>query len=441
MPQEGALFPHLDVAGNVGFGLPRAERRRGGRRVAEVLELVGLAQSYATRYPHELSGGQQQRVALARALASEPTLVLLDEPFSSLDASLREETGRAVARALHASGSTGVLVTHDRSEAMSLADQLAVMADGRFLQVGPPEEVYLAPANLQVASFVTDAVLVEARVVDGRAQTPLGTLCVEHPGPGDHPRDLPARAGDPAGAAGAHPRPPARVEPDGRRAGGRVPRPARDRAGRARRQRPRDRHPRADGGRTAPGRHGHGRGGRRRPGVPPGAAAMTLTPTLRGPRARRTSPVPRRAAARGARGPGADLGGPHLDVRRARRARSRHAGQLLGATRRLVMLECANDLDTVATYLAAFAGRPPGAAARRPVTSSATPDWSSATTPTWSPRRQPAWSNGDRAPSTPCTPTSRCCSPPAAPPGRRSSSGSRGTTWSPTPTASGPTWA
>ena len=83
-------------------------------------------------------------------------------------------------------------MTHDRSEAMSLADQLAVMADGRFLQVGPPEEVYLAPADLQVASFVTDAVLVEARVVDGRAQTPLGTLCVEHPGPGDHPRDRPA---------------------------------------------------------------------------------------------------------------------------------------------------------------------------------------------------------------------------------------------------------
>jgi iron(III) transport system ATP-binding protein len=192
VPQEGALFPHLDVAGNVGFGLPRAERRHGSRRVAEVLELVGLAQSYATRYPHELSGGQQQRVALARALASEPTLVLLDEPFSSLDASLREETGRAVARALHASGSTGVLVTHDRSEAMSLADQLAVMADGRFLQVGPPEEVYLAPANLQVASLVTDAVLLEARVVDGRAQTPLGTLCVEHPGPGAHPRDLAA---------------------------------------------------------------------------------------------------------------------------------------------------------------------------------------------------------------------------------------------------------
>jgi iron(III) transport system ATP-binding protein len=143
---------------------------------------VGLAPSYASRYPHELSGGQQQRVALARALASKPTLVLLDEPFSSLDASLREETGRAVARALHESGSAGVLVTHDRSEAMSLADQLAVMADGRFLQIGPPEEVYLAPADLTVASFVTDAVLVRARVVDGRAQTPLGTLCVEHPG-------------------------------------------------------------------------------------------------------------------------------------------------------------------------------------------------------------------------------------------------------------------
>ena len=205
VPQEGALFPHLDVAGNVGFGLPRAERRHGGRRVAEVLELVGLAQSYATRYPHELSGGQQQRVALARALASEPTLVLLDEPFSSLDASLREETGRAVTRALHASGSTGVLVTHDRSEAMSLADQLAVMADGRFLQVGPPEEVYLAPADLQVASFVTDAVLVEARVVDGGHRRRWGRSA-SSTRTGRPPAGPAGRAGDPAGAAGADPR-------------------------------------------------------------------------------------------------------------------------------------------------------------------------------------------------------------------------------------------
>src|SRR4051812_7811614 len=130
VPQEGGLFPHLSVAGNVTFGLPRRQRRDAGR-VRELLDLVGLDPALATRAPHQLSGGQQQRVALARALAPQPSLVLLDEPFSSLDASLRDEARRAVAAALRAAGATAVLVTHDQAEALSTADQVAVLRGGR----------------------------------------------------------------------------------------------------------------------------------------------------------------------------------------------------------------------------------------------------------------------------------------------------------------------
>src|ERR671910_308469 len=141
--QDYALFPHLTVAENVGFGLPRNERKT---RVPIVLALVDLC-GLGRRYPHELSGGQQQRVALARALAPRPKLVLLDEPFSSLDASLREDTGRAVVRALRAAGAAALLVTHDQGEALSLADQVAVMMGGTFLQVASPAAVYLTPAE------------------------------------------------------------------------------------------------------------------------------------------------------------------------------------------------------------------------------------------------------------------------------------------------------
>ena len=163
VPQDGALFPHLSVAGNVAFGLSRSERR-GADLVTEMLELVELPAGLATRFPHELSGGQQQRVALARALAPGPRVVLLDEPFSSLDASLREDTGRAVARALRAAGAAAVLVTHDQGEALSLADQVAVMMDGRFLQVGTPTAVYLTPADPRVAAFLGHASLLHGVV-------------------------------------------------------------------------------------------------------------------------------------------------------------------------------------------------------------------------------------------------------------------------------------
>jgi iron(III) transport system ATP-binding protein len=177
VPQEGALFPHLDVAANISFGLPRAARRTG-HRVGELLELVGLPAAAARRLPHELSGGQQQRVALARALAPSPSVVLLDEPFASLDAGLREGTGRAVAEALREARATGVLVTHDQGEALSLADQVAVMRAGSLIQVGAPRDVYGSPADPAVARFVGAAVLLPAVVNGTGATSVLGALDV-----------------------------------------------------------------------------------------------------------------------------------------------------------------------------------------------------------------------------------------------------------------------
>jgi iron(III) transport system ATP-binding protein len=177
VPQEGGLFPHLTVAGNIAFGLPRAERR-ARRRVGDLLALVGLDAALADRHPHQLSGGQQQRVALARALAPQPSLVLLDEPFSSLDATLREETRREVAAALRATGATAVLVTHDQAEALSMADQVAVMRGGRLVQLADPQTLYREPADLDTAAFVGDAVVLDADVRAGHAHCALGVLPV-----------------------------------------------------------------------------------------------------------------------------------------------------------------------------------------------------------------------------------------------------------------------
>jgi iron(III) transport system ATP-binding protein len=179
VPQEGALFPHLSVAGNVAYGLDRSGRR--GDRVAAVLDLVGLAE-LAGRMPHELSGGQQQRVAVARALAPRPRVVLLDEPFSALDAALRTDLRRDVRAALRVDGATAVLVTHDQGEALSIADRVAVMRDGRIQQVGTPREVYGAPADTWVAGFVGEAVLLPARVDGTVARTALGPLALLDPG-------------------------------------------------------------------------------------------------------------------------------------------------------------------------------------------------------------------------------------------------------------------
>lgn len=186
--QEGALFPHLTVAANIAFGLSRHD----GKRVAELLELVGLDQGYARRYPHQLSGGQQQRVALARALAPSPAVILLDEPFSSLDAGLRDGTRRAVLDALNQVGTTSILVTHDQAEALSMAAQVAVMRDGRLAQVGTPEELYVHPADLGIATFLGDAIVLPATVSNGIAVCALGHfLC--HGTPNDGPASIVVR--------------------------------------------------------------------------------------------------------------------------------------------------------------------------------------------------------------------------------------------------------
>lgn len=175
--QEGALFPHLTVEGNIRFALTRAERR-DGTRVAELLALVSLDDGQRTRLPHQLSGGQQQRVALARALARRPGLMLLDEPFAALDASLRAGTRELMAAALAAEKVTTVLVTHDQEEALSFADRVVVMRDGRIRQAGTPREVYARPADAWTAAFVGDAVLLPAHLEAGRAVTALGVVPV-----------------------------------------------------------------------------------------------------------------------------------------------------------------------------------------------------------------------------------------------------------------------
>ncbi len=174
VPQEGALFPHLDVRSNILFGLQRKER--SDARLAEMLDLAELPHEISGAYPRELSGGQQQRVALARALAPRPRVVLLDEPFSSLDAALRISAGREVTRVLRHAKSTALLVTHDQGEALSLADRVAVMEGGRISQVDRPAELYGAPVDVAVGSFVGDANLLPGVVVQGGATCSLGMV-------------------------------------------------------------------------------------------------------------------------------------------------------------------------------------------------------------------------------------------------------------------------
>ncbi|HEX5499169.1 MAG TPA: ABC transporter ATP-binding protein [Thermomicrobiales bacterium] len=170
--QDYALFPHLDVAGNVGFGLKRGDRER---RVAAALATVGLG-GMGGRMPAELSGGQQQRVALARALAPNPAVILLDEPFSNLDAELRATVRTEVRQILADAGATALLVTHDQEEALSLADRVAVMWHGRIVQTAAPEELYHRPLNRAVASFVGDAQFIPGDGEGRRIATELGPI-------------------------------------------------------------------------------------------------------------------------------------------------------------------------------------------------------------------------------------------------------------------------
>jgi iron(III) transport system ATP-binding protein len=183
--QDGALFPHLTVGQNVAVGLDPA-RLPGGRRavagrISDLLEMVSLDPAMAKRRPHQLSGGQQQRVALARALAREPELMLLDEPFSALDAGLRVATRRAVAKVLSEAGVTTILVTHDQAEALSFADQVAVMRGGKLAQIGNPFVVYTRPADRATAEFLGDAVILDAWMEGSLATCSLGGIPVRRP--------------------------------------------------------------------------------------------------------------------------------------------------------------------------------------------------------------------------------------------------------------------
>ncbi|MCC6627883.1 MAG: ABC transporter ATP-binding protein [Chloroflexi bacterium] len=176
--QDYALFPHLDVARNIAFGLPRGPER--GRRIVESLRLVGMA-GYQERMPHELSGGQQQRVALARALAPGPDVLLLDEPFSNLDAALRAQVRGEVRQILGAAGATVIMVTHDQEEALSLADQVAVMQAGRVVQVADPFELYQRPATHAVAMLVGEANVLAGEADGISVACALGRLPLARP--------------------------------------------------------------------------------------------------------------------------------------------------------------------------------------------------------------------------------------------------------------------
>ena len=179
--QDFALFPHLTVAENVAFGLSRTPRGDRAWRVAEALARVGL-ETHANAHPHMLSGGQQQRVALARALAPGPRVVLLDEAFASLDARLREQVRDDTLHVLQASGIPALIVTHDAEEAMFMADRIALMREGRVVQLGTPEELYLAPAEPFVAGFLGEVNRLPARIAGGQAHTAIGALPLP-PGP------------------------------------------------------------------------------------------------------------------------------------------------------------------------------------------------------------------------------------------------------------------
>ncbi len=176
--QDYALFPHLTVGENVMFGLERQSRSERKRRAREVLEILDL-KAHFKRYPHELSGGQQQRVALARALAPEPLLVLMDEPFSNLDAHLRDQVRDEVVGILRKAGVTCILVSHDQRDALAISDRVAVMNQGRVEQVGSPREIYKHPESVFVATFVGRTNLLQGRIQNenGCVLTDFGSFC------------------------------------------------------------------------------------------------------------------------------------------------------------------------------------------------------------------------------------------------------------------------
>ena len=179
--QDYALFPDKNVLENAAFGLSRkTPKKERHANTLETLERVGIAHLH-TRMPHHLSGGEQQRVALARSLATQPKLLLLDEPFSSLDAGLRQATREEVRDLLKAAGITVILVTHDQEEALSFAERVAVMSSGKIEQIGTPEQVYRHPNTEYVARFLGTTNIIETDIKNGIADTPVGTLIVDSP--------------------------------------------------------------------------------------------------------------------------------------------------------------------------------------------------------------------------------------------------------------------
>lgn len=171
VPQDYALFPHMTVAANVAYGLPKGKGR--DERAGEILDLVGLS-GLGARYPHELSGGQQQRVALARAMAPRPDVVILDEPFSNLDDTLRARVRSDIIAIIRAMGTTALFITHDQEEALSISDLVAVMNRGRIVQIAPPQVLYWEPADPWVGSFIGDANFVPGKARGGRMESVLG---------------------------------------------------------------------------------------------------------------------------------------------------------------------------------------------------------------------------------------------------------------------------
>lgn len=177
--QDYALFPHMTVARNVAYGV---QGESGKKQVRDAIEMVGLA-GLEDRHPNELSGGQQQRVALARALAPNPDVILLDEPFSNLDASLRERVRRDLREILQEAHATAVFVTHDQEEALAMSDMVAIMRGGRVIQAATPQELYSSPVDAWVAGFLGDADFIPGHGHSGRVDTPIGTFATIHDGP------------------------------------------------------------------------------------------------------------------------------------------------------------------------------------------------------------------------------------------------------------------
>ncbi|PJF24939.1 MAG: ABC transporter ATP-binding protein, partial [Phototrophicales bacterium] len=202
--QDYALFPHLTAEQNVAFALNGMRGRERAERIADMLALVGL-EDFADRYPYQLSGGQQQRVALARALAPAPLIVLLDEPFSNLDAGLRKTMREEVRRILTEAGATAIFVTHDQEEAMRMGDEIAIMHAGKVVQVGRPDALYRYPSHAQVADFLGDANYLPGEAQGDHVVTALGALRLARPAHGEvnvmiRPEAL-ALTPDPHGAA------------------------------------------------------------------------------------------------------------------------------------------------------------------------------------------------------------------------------------------------